>query len=719
MSSLSVKKTGNEGDKVIANLRRQNTNLEINFEKLEAIYHRKMEELELSKKAIKDLKGKVETLEKENEDLKEKTKKVLEILEKGNKELKSENEELKRMANESLKIAKNEKLKNMKTFGNFLNPLMENLVKELEGKKIDKKNPIKFELVKKKVFRLEWMVDNHSSKIEDSNLLMKGFGLLGDMYEIILDFEKALKYHKKALEIAEEIHKKKASLELAYYLERIGSIYRRGHKYKEGLKFGIEALSIIRAIYKDPHHKVAYHLNSLGEIYREIGTERKRALEYFKAALEMAKEVCKKPHVDIARYLYNVGNCYLNIGEYFKNKKDGDSLSKLLSLKILRKDKIRRNEKIECLDDHFLKDKKDKYVSQENVKDFKEEIREIYKFIFSEHPEKTLKSGKNLTPKETKIWMKEFQRNRDLMKMKRWINSLFKNEDKKESKKEKSSLGIFGGGFFSREEFSENEECAKVFFAAAKKRFEEALEMAKKVCGKIAHPDVAFCLNGLGVFHERMSNLYRYGENEKEEKQKSLKYYQEALKTAKEFYKDTLHPDIASYLKNLGGLKYSKKALKIARKIYIYENRQNYGKILEYLNQSSHACNRISKHGDLFYMGLEIDYDKEALELIKKIYKNSPMHSSVAFYLTRVGDDYYRAADKKNEKLLGEKYVYVSSKILNLPYYEKALKYYEEALKIMKKIHKNNQKHEKILEYAEKMKKIREKMAKIKQRYGR
>ena len=128
---------------------------------------------------------------------------------------------------------------------------------------------------------------------------------LGHAYGELDDFDTALFYHQKSLEIVKELEDKRGE---AAVLSNIARIYEKKGDLKKALEYYEESLRI------NPDEKAkAETLNSIALVYSKEG-QYDKAIEYLKQAIEIDRSY-ENYHWE-GRHLLNLGDVYTQKGDY-------------------------------------------------------------------------------------------------------------------------------------------------------------------------------------------------------------------------------------------------------------------------------------------------------------------------------------------------------------------------------------------------------------------
>ena len=139
---------------------------------------------------------------------------------------------------------------------------------------------------------------------------------IGVVYRDLGDYDKALEYYFKALEITKEVLGEKHPDTASSY-NNIGAVYHKLGDYDKALEFYNKALEIRKDVLEENHPDTASSYNNIGVVYSNLG-DYKKALEYYIKALEIFKEVLGEKHRDTAGSYDNIGIVYHKLGDYDK-----------------------------------------------------------------------------------------------------------------------------------------------------------------------------------------------------------------------------------------------------------------------------------------------------------------------------------------------------------------------------------------------------------------
>ena len=138
---------------------------------------------------------------------------------------------------------------------------------------------------------------------------------LADFLMIYLaQYDKALEYYQKALEIRKQVlGESHPDIALSYY--NIGNIYHSQGDYDLALEYYQQSLAIRKQVYGESHPDVALSYNNIGVVYCTQG-DYALALEYYQQSLAIWKQVYGESHPDVALSYNNIGGIYVSQGDH-------------------------------------------------------------------------------------------------------------------------------------------------------------------------------------------------------------------------------------------------------------------------------------------------------------------------------------------------------------------------------------------------------------------
>jgi tetratricopeptide (TPR) repeat protein len=145
-------------------------------------------------------------------------------------------------------------------------------------------------------------------------LVAKVYNNIGVLYGKKGDYDTALDYHKKSLDIKEKVlgteHPDTAT---AY--NNIAGIYKSKGDYDTALDYYKKSLDIKEKVLGTEHPSTATAYNNIGQIYSSKG-DYDTALYYYKKAVAIWEKVLGTEHPDTATAYNNIGQIYESKGDY-------------------------------------------------------------------------------------------------------------------------------------------------------------------------------------------------------------------------------------------------------------------------------------------------------------------------------------------------------------------------------------------------------------------
>ena len=139
---------------------------------------------------------------------------------------------------------------------------------------------------------------------------------IGYDYNYLEEYDKALEYHNKALEIFKDVLGENHR-DTATSYDGIGVVYKNLEDYDKALEYFIKALEIRKEVLGEKYRDTANSYNNIGVVYHNFG-DHDKALGYLNKALEIRKEVLGEKHRDTATSYNNIGVVYDVLGDYDK-----------------------------------------------------------------------------------------------------------------------------------------------------------------------------------------------------------------------------------------------------------------------------------------------------------------------------------------------------------------------------------------------------------------
>ncbi|MEG4515897.1 MULTISPECIES: tetratricopeptide repeat protein [unclassified Microcoleus] len=146
--------------------------------------------------------------------------------------------------------------------------------------------------------------------IQDQEGEANSLGRLGLAYDSLGEYEQAIYFHQKHLDISREIKDRTGE---AISLGNLGNAYHSLGQYERAIDFQEQSLAIKREIYDRSGE--AASLGNLGNAYHSLG-QYEKAIDFHKQSLVIKQEI--KDPLGKANSLGNLGNAYDSLGQYEK-----------------------------------------------------------------------------------------------------------------------------------------------------------------------------------------------------------------------------------------------------------------------------------------------------------------------------------------------------------------------------------------------------------------
>ncbi|MEI6882678.1 MAG: tetratricopeptide repeat protein, partial [Bacteroidota bacterium] len=146
--------------------------------------------------------------------------------------------------------------------------------------------------------------------------IAKSYNNLGNSFESKGEYDKAIKYKTKAI----EIQVKNFGIEhpnLAIYYNNLGNSFDSKGEYDKAIEYKKKSIEIQLKTLGTEHPILAIYYSNLGNSFNSKG-EYDKAIEYNQKALEIQLKTLKAEHPILARLYNNLGNSFEAKGEYEK-----------------------------------------------------------------------------------------------------------------------------------------------------------------------------------------------------------------------------------------------------------------------------------------------------------------------------------------------------------------------------------------------------------------
>jgi tetratricopeptide (TPR) repeat protein len=393
---------------------------------------------------------------------------------------------------------------------------------------------------------------------------------------VLVDYDKALEYYYKSLEIYKETLPPNHP-DIARSYNNIGGIYSEKGDNDKALEYYSKSLEIRKETLPPNHPDIARSYNNIGSIYNNKG-DNDKALEYYSKSLEIRKETLPPNHPDIAR-------SYNNIGFIYKNKGDDDKALEYYSKSLeIRKETLPSNHPDIARSYNNIGGIYSEKGDNDRALEYFTKSLEIYKETLPPNHPDIATSYNNIGG----IYSEKGDNDRAL---EYYSKSLEIRKETLPPNHPDIATSYYNIGFIYKNKGDDDK---------ALEYYSKSLEIRKETLPS-NHPDIARSYNNIGGIY-----------SEKGDNDRALEYFTKSL----EIYKETLppnHPDIATSYNNIGGiysekgdndraLEYYSKSLEIRKETLppnhpdiatsyyniglIYNNKGDNDKALEYYSKS-------------------------------------------------------------------------------------------------------------------------------------
>ena len=150
----------------------------------------------------------------------------------------------------------------------------------------------------------------------DHPLTATTYNNMAGVYKAQGDYEKALEYYGKALEVAERVLGNDHPLTATMY-NNMALVYQAQGDYEKALEYYGKALEVRERVLGRDHPYTATAYNNMAGVYKAQG-DYEKALEYNRKSLEVRERVLGRDHPDTATTYNNMAEVYRAQGEYEK-----------------------------------------------------------------------------------------------------------------------------------------------------------------------------------------------------------------------------------------------------------------------------------------------------------------------------------------------------------------------------------------------------------------
>lgn len=158
-------------------------------------------------------------------------------------------------------------------------------------------------------------INNKIKSNKDLELIANVYGNLGAAHQTKKDYDKALKFYKKAYNIyTKKLDKNKYKQSISIISNHISYAQQKKGDYKSSIGSHFKTLKLKIEEHGNEHSEVAMIYHSLGDIYK-INGEYDNAKKNYLKALGIYENL-KEYQESVAKILDNIGGVYQHIGEY-------------------------------------------------------------------------------------------------------------------------------------------------------------------------------------------------------------------------------------------------------------------------------------------------------------------------------------------------------------------------------------------------------------------
>lgn len=428
--------------------------------------------------------------------------------------------------------------------------------------------------------------------------------------ELLSDFNQALKFHRRALEIRTralgDVHP-----DIASSYNNIGCIYWQKGDYNKTFEYFLKAIEINDKIWSKGHPDTASIYNNIGGVY-QIHFDYDNAMKYYLKALEIREKVLGKEHPDTAHSYNNIGLVYTDLGDYDKAL---EYHQKALEIREKALGRENLDTALSYRNIGGIYDDKGKYDKALEYYQTALKIREL--LLGKEHPST---ADSYTTIGIIYSYLGDYDKALDYLKQSLDIIEKIWGKDHAKTALSYNNIGVI--------------YVDKGDYKKALEYYQKALEIRENVLG-MEHPDTADSCTNIGIIYSYLNDY-----------EKALEYLKQALGTRERVLgKD--HLDTAASYNNIGSVLY---------------DLGNYDKALEYYRQA--LSTRVSvlgkDHPDtassyknigsvLYELGdydKALEYHKQALGIREKVLGKEHPHTALSYNIT--GILFYKRGEYKN-----------------------------------------------------------------------
>lgn len=155
---------------------------------------------------------------------------------------------------------------------------------------------------------------NSAYKNNQEDKLPSYFANLGHLYSNLSNYNDAIKYYEKAIDIINRKEGYDTPL-VGVFLDDLSVLYSKQGEFEKSIVLCKKALRLKKQLFGDISEPVATCFNKLGGLYMEKG-DLSKAKEIINQSLDLWKQIKKKDSIDMADCYNNLGNLYSINGDF-------------------------------------------------------------------------------------------------------------------------------------------------------------------------------------------------------------------------------------------------------------------------------------------------------------------------------------------------------------------------------------------------------------------
>lgn len=142
---------------------------------------------------------------------------------------------------------------------------------------------------------------------------------IGNLYNSMNEFTKAIEYFNCALEIFNDLYKNGYSEEIAATYNSMGATYENKKDTTNALKYYMDALNMRKKLYDYDNKDIAASYSNIAGIFA-IMNDNEQSIEYYNKSIDIYKKVSGVKSRDVAYVYNNLAETYYNMDDYINAK---------------------------------------------------------------------------------------------------------------------------------------------------------------------------------------------------------------------------------------------------------------------------------------------------------------------------------------------------------------------------------------------------------------